>query len=154
MSAQLMRLDETLTVKAGADLALIASLQEFFARQTEVKFAYLFGSTASGKAGHLSDLDLAVCLDGRLEPLKFRLALSELLAKELHTEHFDLVVLNKSPIVLKYEVVKNGIVLKEDKARRVLFETSVLQEYLDTTHLRSTHYQYMREQIKEGRYFG
>ena len=154
MPARLMRQDEILPAKAGADLALVTSLGDFFARQAEVKFAYLFGSAASGKAGDLSDLDLAVCLDGRLGHFRFRLRLIEMLAKELHTEHFDLVVLNKAPIVLKYEVVKNGIVLKEDRTRRVMFEAAVLQEYLDTAYLRSTHYQYMREQLKEGLYFG
>lgn len=30
-----------------------------------IKFAYLFGSKATGKSGPLSDFDLAVFLDGR-----------------------------------------------------------------------------------------
>ena len=37
---------------------------EFFAGQTDVRFAYLFGSQARGEAGPLSDVDLAVALGG------------------------------------------------------------------------------------------
>lgn len=132
----------------------MVTLREFFARQPAVKFAYLFGSVAKGKAGPLSDLDLAVYLDGRLDFFKHRLGLREALAKALKTENFDLVVLNKAPLVLKHEIVKNGIVLKEGRPRRVMFEAAVSQEYLDTAYLRSVHYRYMREQLEEGRYFG
>ncbi|MCK4509625.1 MAG: nucleotidyltransferase domain-containing protein, partial [Desulfuromonadales bacterium] len=129
-------------------------LIDFFAEQPGVKFAYLFGSEASGATGPLSDLDLAVCLDGRLNLFKEHLRLSEALAKALKSEQFDLVVLNSATLVLKHEVIKNGIVLKEDRSRRILFETQVLQEYLDTSYLRNVHYQYMRQQIEEDRYFG
>jgi predicted nucleotidyltransferase len=109
---------------------------------------------ASGATGPLSDLDLAVCLGGRINLFKARLCLSEALAKALKSEKFDLVVLNSATLVLKHEVIKNGIVLKEDRSRRILFETQVLREYLDTSYLRNVHYQYMRQQIKEDRYFG
>ena len=129
-------------------------LASFFAERPEVKFAYLFGSEASGVTGPLSDLDLAVCLDGRLNPFKGHLRLSEALAKTLKSEKFDLVVLNSATLVLKHEIIKNGLVLKEDRPRRILFETRVLQEYLDTSYLRNVHYRYMRQQIEEGHYFG
>jgi hypothetical protein len=126
----------------------------FFAERPEVKFAYLFGSEASGATGPLSDLDLAVYLDGRMNSFVAGLRLSEALAKALKSEKFDLVVLNSAALVLKHEVIKNGIVLKEDRSRRILFETRVLQEYLDSAYLRSVHYRYMRQQIEEGHYFG
>ncbi len=129
-------------------------LVDFLAERPEVKFAYLFGSAASGASGPLSDLDLAVCLDGRLNSFKEHLRLSEALAKALKSEKFDMVVLNSATLVLKHEVIKNGIILKEDRSRRILFETRVLQEYLDTSYLRNVHYRYLRQQIEEGRYFG
>ena len=129
-------------------------LVDFLAGRPEVKFAYLFGSEASGATGPLSDLDLAVCLDGRMNSFVAGLSLSEALAKALKSEKFDLVVLNSATLVLKHEVIKNGIVLKEDRSRRILFEAQVLREYLDTSYLRNVHYQYMRQQIEEDRYFG
>ena len=129
-------------------------LVDFLTERPEIKFAYLFGSEASGTTGPLSDLDLAVYLDGRLDLFKARFRISEALAKALKSENFDLVVLNSASLVLRHEIIKNGIVLKDDRSRRVLFETGVLQEYLDTSYLRNVHYQYMRQQIEEGRYFG
>jgi hypothetical protein len=42
-------------------------------------------------------------------------------------------------LVLQYEVIREGKVLKEDKPKRVQFETYALREYLDTDQLRSIH---------------
>ncbi len=41
-------------------------LMDFFNKQEHVRLAYLFGSAASGKAGKLSDIDIAVLLDDSL----------------------------------------------------------------------------------------
>lgn len=48
----------------------LETAKAFLLGEKRVKFAYLFGSVASGKAGPLSDLDLAVYLDGRLDLCK------------------------------------------------------------------------------------
>jgi predicted nucleotidyltransferase len=136
------------------DAVMIDSVRGYFAADNMVKFAYLFGSIASGKAGPLSDLDLAIYLDRRLDSFKYRLQLMERLARLLKSEKFDLVVLNSASIVLKYEVVKNGIILKDDRPRRVMFETAVLQEYLDTAYLRKVQREYIQQQLREESYFG
>ena len=136
------------------DAVLIDSVKGYFAANGMVKFAYLFGSIASGKAGPLSDLDLAIYLDRRLDSFKYRLQLMEKLARIMKSEKFDLVVLNSASIVLKYEVVKNGVILKDDRPRRVMFETAVLQEYLDTAYLRKVQREYIQQQLREESYFG
>lgn len=82
--------------------------RKFLAGERKVKFAYMFGSLASGNSGPLSDLDLAVYLDGRLNFFAYRLKLMDSLTKAIKTEHFDLVVLNNAPIVLKNEVVSTN----------------------------------------------
>ncbi len=125
-------------------------LREFLAADSKVKFAYLFGSAARNAAGTLSDLDLAVYLDERVDIFSYRLKLMELLAKELRTENFDLIVLNRASVLLRYEVIKEGTVLKEDRTRRVMFETKVLREYLDTAHLRQVQRQYLKESLQQG----
>jgi uncharacterized protein len=132
----------------------VDAVKSFLAEERKVKFAYLFGSLARGDSGPLSDLDLAVYLDGRLDFFTCRLKLMEALAKALKTEKFDLVVLNNSPIVLTHEVIKDGIVLKDDRSRRVMFESRALREYLDTAYLREVQRGYQREQIKRGKFFG
>lgn len=126
----------------------IAKIKEFLAQEQKVKFAYLFGSAARQNVGPLSDLDVAVYLDGRVDCFRWRLRLMESLARKLRSERFDLVVLNRAPVVLKFEVVKNGLVLKEDRPRRVMFETRVLQAYLDSAHLRSVQRYYLKESLQ------
>jgi uncharacterized protein len=132
----------------------VEAVRSFLAEERKVKFAYLFGSLARGDSGPLSDIDLAVYLDGRLDFFTWRLKLMEALAKVLKTEKFDLVVLNNSPIVLTHEVIKDGIVLKDDRPRRVIFESRALRDYLDTAYLREVQRGYLREQIKRGDFFG
>ena len=132
-------------------LTIISSL---LAQNSHVKFAYLFGSCARGDVGPLSDVDIAVFLDGRVSPFDFRLRLAAELAQALGSEHFDLVALNDAPLLLKYEVVRGGRVLKEDKNKRVAFETRTLSEYLDTACLRRTQRTYLKEQLAQGGTFG
>jgi hypothetical protein len=74
--------------------------------------------------------------------------------RELGTERFDLIILNDASPVLKYEVVRQGRVIKEDKKRRVEFEAKALGEYLDTAYLRKTQQTYLKEQLRQGGSFG
>jgi uncharacterized protein len=104
-----------------------------------VKFAYLFGSHARGNTGPVSDIDLAVYLDNRFDFFSFRLHFLEELSRQLKGQSCDLVVLNSTSLVLQYEVLRDGKVLKEDKLKRVQFETRVLRDYLDTEPIRSAH---------------
>jgi hypothetical protein len=69
-------------------------------------------------------------------------------------EKIDLVVLNKVSAGLGYSVISTGILLKESKARRVEFETSVLKEYLDFAPFREVQLSAIGEQIGRGEYFG
>ena len=131
-----------------------AKIDSLLAQNQHVKVAYLFGSCARDDAGPLSDIDIAVLLDGRVSPFDFRLRLAAELAQALGSEHFDLVTLNDAPLLLKYEVVRGGRVIKEDKNKRVAFETRTLSEYLDTACLRRTQRAYLKEQLAQGGSFG
>lgn len=117
------------------------------ARTPQVKFAYIFGSQARGAVGPISDLDVAVFLDRRISCFDWRLRLMEQLAQALETERFDLVTLNDASPVLRYEVIREGQVVKENKKRRVEFETRTLAEYLDTAYLRKEQQAYLKEQL-------
>ena len=126
---------------------ILAGLKETLAQNQSVKFAYLFGSRARGAGGRLSDIDIAVYLDRRISPFAFRLRLAETLARELGTDRLDLITLNDAPLLLRYEVVRGGLVIKEDKQRRVNFEQQVLREYLDTAILRRTQRAYLKKSL-------
>lgn len=119
-----------------------------------VEFAYLFGSAATGKAGPLSDIDIAVYLADAGFSHGYRLDILGRLARALGTENLDVLMLNEAPTVMRFEVIRNGVILKENAATRVPFEALVLQEYLDTLHLREVQRGYMRRQFAKGEYFG
>ena len=119
-----------------------------------MKFAYLFGSRASGSHGPLSDFDLAVFLDSAVDPLHYRLKLIDVCTRASKRENIDIVVLNQATPLLKHEVIAIGTVLKESKEERLLFETEVLRDYLDSGFLRKVQRSYIRQQLRSGTYFG
>lgn len=115
-----------------------------------IKFAYLFGSCVRNGNGPLSDIDLAVYLDKRLDFFSARLHLLEELSRLFKEQPYDLVVLNNASLILQYEVIREGIILKENKKKRIPFETGVLSEYLDTEPIRAVHMQKLKRSfIKE-----
>ena len=122
--------------------------------QKMVKFAYLFGSQAAGKSGPLSDLDIGVYLDGRVNHLTYRLKLLEKLIKITNKENIEIIILNMAPPLLKYEVIRHNHIIKDNMPHRVIFETEVLRDYLDTAYLRHIHRESIKEKIKTGEYFG
>lgn len=130
------------------------TLQKVLRAEPTVKFAYVFGSVVAGSAGTLSDIDVAVYLDARVEAFSFRLVLMERLVRGLGIENVDLVILNDSPAPLRYAVVSGGKVIKEDKARRVPFEAATLSEYLDFFPFRDVQSSAIQGHLESGRYFG
>ena len=133
---------------------LIKTLKDVFSFDKNIIFAYLFGSVAAKKDTPMSDIDVAVYFSKRIDAFTYRLKLMERLIRILKNEKIDIVVLNNASPLLRYEVIKNGILLKDNIKNRVVYETIVLQEYLDTDHLRRTQMEYIKEKAKTGSYFG
>ena len=105
-----------------------------------VKFAYLFGSQARQNTGPLSDVDIAVYIDKRHSPFSFRLLFQEKIDRLLKgKQSCDLVILNNAALTLQYEIIKDGKILKENKPKRIQFETDVLRKYLDMDQMRSVY---------------
>ncbi|GAB6192907.1 type VII toxin-antitoxin system MntA family adenylyltransferase antitoxin [Desulfocastanea catecholica] len=119
-----------------------------------VKFAYLFGSCARGECGPLSDIDVAVYLDKRVDFFSARLRFLEQIDRLLKGHPFDLVILNNASLVLKYEVIHGGRVMKENKKRRIPFEIAVFREYLDTEPIRTVHMQKIKRSFSKGQNLG
>jgi len=107
---------------------------EFLSKQEHVKLAYLFGSVAEGKEGKLSDVDIAVFLDESLsKPERFNLQLKLIsgLTSIMKTDRIDLTVMNNAPLLLKYNIIKHGKILKEDIETKIRVESGILSDYLD-----------------------
>jgi len=109
-------------------------VREFLNKQKHVKLAYLFGSVAEGKEGKLSDVDIAVFLDESLskkERFDLQLKLISGLMSILKTDRIDLIVMNDAPLLLKYNIIKHGKILKDSIETRVKVESRILSDYLD-----------------------
>jgi predicted nucleotidyltransferase len=109
-------------------------LLEFIRGQEYIKLAYLFGSVAKGKEGKLSDVDIAIFLDESLskkEIFNLQLKLMSELTSILKTDKIDLIVMNNAPLLLKYNIIKHGKILKDEIETKVMVESRILSDYLD-----------------------
>ena len=112
----------------------IKNLLPIFEVHPEVKLVYLFGSQATGKTGPLSDYDFAVYIDEKnsLQRFDIRLELFADLSSALKTDNIDLSVLNDVDVPeLKYNIIKDGILIFEREPFKVLIEPEILMEYFD-----------------------
>jgi REP element-mobilizing transposase RayT/predicted nucleotidyltransferase len=101
------------------------------AKEETIAIAYLFGSVVRGRTGPLSDVDIAVWFRDEME-LEGRYELAFQLRKLLGVESLHLVALNRAPIELKYQIIKEGRVIFSDSVMtRVEFEAKILSQYAD-----------------------
>lgn len=112
----------------------VQRLREFLAGEAPglgVELVYLFGSRAHGEGGPLSDYDVAV-LFSKEPPASERYALEHRLTRLAPMGRVDLVVLNRAPVELQYNVIATGkLIYEADLASRVEFEAQTLSRYGD-----------------------
>ncbi len=118
--------------------------------------AALIGSQASGGAGQLSDVDLAVWLAPDLDPPErheHRLELIRAASEALGTDEVDLVVLNDASPLMRHRAMRDGVrLIERDRDARVRLEARGLLDYLDTAPLRATLDEGIKRRIGEGRF--
>jgi uncharacterized protein len=148
------KVDERVFVPAIDDAArerLAAALDE-----PGVVSALLFGSQATGKAGPLSDIDVAVWLDPALDARqrqRRQLALTGAVSRALATDEVQVVVLNDATPLLRHRALRDGVRLVDRApATRIRLEATALLEYLDTAPLRAALAVGLRHRIDEGRF--
>ena len=110
---------------------------------------YLFGSRATGHAGIDSDLDLAVLVEGKLDPL-VTWELAQLLA-ELAGCDVDLIDLRAASTVLQYQVITTGSCLWSKDVQTSLYECAILSQ---KTELDSARAGLLEDIEREGRVYG
>lgn len=128
--------------------ALLASVN------TSIRFALLIGSVATGNAGPLSDIDIAVYFDPKLDSERMVndiLRLGVELEKKLRTESIDVVNLNGATPTMKFNAVKTGIqILVRDEGEYEDFAIRTLSEYYDHLDFLERQYRYAATTIAEG----
>ncbi len=149
------------TPRGGGTLAdadvLADRLRAFCVGQDDIVAAYLFGSAAEGKAGPLSDVDVAVLLDssepagaGRLGGLRHA-DLSARLPAVLGVSRVDVVILDSAPSSLAFRAVSRGrMVVGADVPARLRFEVELLHRYLDHLPLEREYAHALRERVARG----
>lgn len=132
---------------------VLARLKDYFTQQwrgPELRTAYLFGSTVTGHGWKtIQDIDVAVVFAAG-----YRLEDGERLREELEQSldtAVDVVVLNESPPLLWYEVLRNGrLVWCADENERVEREVQSLMQYYDLDPQRQRLAKDIRTMIQEG----
>lgn len=112
----------------------IKNLHLIFKNYPSIKLVYFFGSRAAGQSGPLSDYDFAFYLDEKEKSARFdiKFQLFDVLSRKLKTDKVDVVILNdtQSP-ELKYNIIKNGILIYAKEPFKVLLEPKIMNEYFD-----------------------
>jgi len=133
----------------------VDALEQYFASLDRVVLAYLFGSHARGRAGPLSDVDVAVLLEGRPDDdccFDMRLEVIGGLMGLLHTNDIDMVVLNQAPPALRYAVLRDGILLFcRDRQAMIEFRLRTVNEYLDFKPILKRHGDAILEKARKGK---
>ena len=106
----------------------------FLRDQKNVSAAWLFGSTATGKAGKNSDIDIAILFAPALSKYE-RFDLRLLMAGELSRltgREVDLVDIEAAPLFLQHQIRKTGrLIVEKDHTYRVAFDVKSRQVYFD-----------------------
>lgn len=73
--------------------------------------------------------------------------------KAFFNKDVDIVSLNNASLLLKYEVIHDGIVIKDDE-ERASFESLALREYFDFKYYSDIYDNVLLEKIRKGELFG
>ncbi len=147
--------EEHILAKTNYRISMIpyeTELIEYFSSKDIVILAYLFGSTVRGDAGRLSDVDIGILLDEKIskkDRFDLELKLIGEIAILIKKNKIDLIVLNEAPLLLAYNIIKSGIILKSDETERVKFETKILSIYMDEKYYIKRHTEETLKRIAE-----
>lgn len=115
-----------------------------------VRFAYLFGSRATGRHRPDSDADVAVMTSAPLSLLT-QAALADRLSDLLGVPAVDLVDLERAPLTLRGRIVQERQVLYSvDEPGRVEFEVRTRSEYFDFLPTHERHRRRFLERVAAG----
>lgn len=125
-------------------------------KKYKIQFSYLFGSQATKNATEASDVDLAVYFGCNYEPLEELFIRGEIIeeGKAFFKKEIDLVSIKGATLLLQYEIIRSGIVIKDDEITRGDFESLTLREYFDFKYYSDIYDNELVENIKKDRYFG
>ncbi|SHI08678.1 type VII toxin-antitoxin system MntA family adenylyltransferase antitoxin [Clostridium grantii] len=144
-------------LKFKGDKALFVKIMRFAKTIDEkypIRFAYLFGSYARGDNHSNSDIDLAFYFDKHYSDIEDAFNRGTIIedGKEFFNKNVDIISLNKASLLLKHEIIRDGIVVK-DFIGRATFESLLMREYFDYKYFSDIYDEKMIKNIKNGNFF-
>ena len=113
---------------------LIDTIKKVIEVHKEVLFAYLYGSVLYHEELNGSDIDIAVYLI-EMNVKNYLIKEEEIikdLVVNLHTDRVDLRILNSSPFLIQYNIIKEGIpIYVRDEQKRLEFEDRVMNRFFE-----------------------
>lgn len=132
---------------------MIDTIKKTIEKDSEVLFAYLFGSSVYHDEVFGNDIDVAVYLKtldmmGYLEKEE---ELTAALVTSFHNDRIDLRILNVSPFLLQYNVIKEGLpIFVRDERQRVGFEITVMNRFFELKPYLDEYRQMLSSRITSG----
>ncbi len=130
-------------------------VKDYLQNQNEIIFAYIFGSFVN--ADDYRDIDIAVYIDSPDSAKDFdkypygyeSKILGELTAL-LHSDKIDLVLLNKSPLLITHRIINRGeLLFDKEKYMRIEFENFIRKQFIDNEYFRKIRTYYLKKKIGE-----
>jgi predicted nucleotidyltransferase len=131
---------------------LKGKVREVLKRHREIIAAYLYGSKAKGYEGKGSDIDVGLLLreDFEADALYPARIAGEIREECRLDQEVDVRILNGMPYRFLHQVIKEGeLILSTDDGRRIRFETSVVDRYIDFKPFYNQYDEKRRERLLE-----
>ena len=108
-------------------------IKEILQKNKHIKFALLFGSFASGTQYDLSDMDIAIYTEEKLDILEFGMLVSDL--ENVTNRRIDLVELKdlyKTNAKLAFNIINSHqVIFCNDDEKYINFKSNTMQYYFD-----------------------
>lgn len=123
-------------MKSPVHIYHVENIIKVLSEESDILFAFLFGSYAKGTQDEKSDIDIAVYLKDEsileripLYPSRLAIKIERALDKK---KKVDVRILNGSTLRFRSQVLRFGKLLhSKDEKKRIEFETSSLLQYYD-----------------------
>jgi predicted nucleotidyltransferase len=137
--------------------ARLEQLRTALKNDPTVAALYLFGSCARGNASSISDIDIGILLYPSVDAQRYfdlKLEFLSRIMSAIGTEKVDVVILNRAPLHLAYEVVAHGnLLLDREPRQRAAFEADCIGRFLDFKPFLAVQARAVKEHLLKGTYF-
>lgn len=127
---------------------LLVKNLSFIFQKFAPQLVYFFGSAYRGRAGPLSDIDLAVLWPKGINvPMLKSLEMQQAVKEHLGEERFEVGCLNGQNLSFCYSVISTGVCIYGKEEDRVAYETEILSQYLDFGYLAEEYNQIFNQKV-------